>query len=412
MNDWNVVCDRCGFQYKSYQLFREWTGHMVCRKCLDPREFEPRIKEERNVTPIKEPDIHLEYAITEFMSPGSITITGTDMIPTGIESLSPGSLSVTGTDLDVGGMFLAFTDTDSGESRIAISLDDGETWALTTLSNTGVGWNPGAAWNGTRWVALAPDSSGEAMDSTDSVSWSDITFPAAASLYQNIKYGGAGDRYFLACAHSVGLSQGISVKSNAAGTSWTSHNIGQFTNVRALVWSDSIGLWVAAGGLADAGLRVLTSPDGETWTSRTADNAIWWNGIWTGTKYILISPSGFITSSDGITWSSLDGSASGTHIAVNDDGVIVTCGSQTAFVSTDNGDTWNSYDMSPGPPGGGQYSSVAWNGKVFCAVSYDDGVTLGQGYSATSPDGTVWTERHNMPSTDNWVKIVSSYHLF
>jgi hypothetical protein len=55
MRDWNAVCDRCGFQYKSYELFREWTGHLVCRKCVDPREFEPRIKPERNIVAYPEP---------------------------------------------------------------------------------------------------------------------------------------------------------------------------------------------------------------------------------------------------------------------------------------------------------------------------------------------------------------------
>lgn len=27
---WNVICDRCGFKYKSAQLRREWTHLMTC----------------------------------------------------------------------------------------------------------------------------------------------------------------------------------------------------------------------------------------------------------------------------------------------------------------------------------------------------------------------------------------------
>lgn len=27
---WNAVCDRCGFEYKSGKLRKEWTGLMVC----------------------------------------------------------------------------------------------------------------------------------------------------------------------------------------------------------------------------------------------------------------------------------------------------------------------------------------------------------------------------------------------
>lgn len=39
---WNVVCDRCGAEYKAHQLSKEWTGLMVCRGpgtrgCWEPR---------------------------------------------------------------------------------------------------------------------------------------------------------------------------------------------------------------------------------------------------------------------------------------------------------------------------------------------------------------------------------------
>lgn len=27
---WNAICDRCGFEYKSPSLRREWTGLMAC----------------------------------------------------------------------------------------------------------------------------------------------------------------------------------------------------------------------------------------------------------------------------------------------------------------------------------------------------------------------------------------------
>jgi len=33
----NAVCDRCGFEYKHYDLKKEWTGLMVCQPCWEPR---------------------------------------------------------------------------------------------------------------------------------------------------------------------------------------------------------------------------------------------------------------------------------------------------------------------------------------------------------------------------------------
>lgn len=39
---WNAICDRCGFKFKSNQLRMEWTGLRVCdgggtNKCWEPR---------------------------------------------------------------------------------------------------------------------------------------------------------------------------------------------------------------------------------------------------------------------------------------------------------------------------------------------------------------------------------------
>lgn len=42
LGEWNAVCDRCGFEFKSGQLRREWTGQRVCSKCFEhrhPQEF-------------------------------------------------------------------------------------------------------------------------------------------------------------------------------------------------------------------------------------------------------------------------------------------------------------------------------------------------------------------------------------
>ena len=35
---WNAICDRCGFKYKSFELFLEWDGLRVCHKCWEPRQ--------------------------------------------------------------------------------------------------------------------------------------------------------------------------------------------------------------------------------------------------------------------------------------------------------------------------------------------------------------------------------------
>lgn len=34
---WNAICDRCGLQFKSFQLREEWTGLMVCERCYETK---------------------------------------------------------------------------------------------------------------------------------------------------------------------------------------------------------------------------------------------------------------------------------------------------------------------------------------------------------------------------------------
>jgi hypothetical protein len=41
---WNVICDRCGFQFKSRELRAEWTGLRVCGGCHDTRHPQDFVK--------------------------------------------------------------------------------------------------------------------------------------------------------------------------------------------------------------------------------------------------------------------------------------------------------------------------------------------------------------------------------
>ena len=56
---WNAVCDRCGFQFKSDQLRREWTGLRVCSKCWEPRNAQEfvRGKADRQAPPWVRPAV-------------------------------------------------------------------------------------------------------------------------------------------------------------------------------------------------------------------------------------------------------------------------------------------------------------------------------------------------------------------
>lgn len=63
LGQWNAICDRCGFKYKSRQLALEWTGLRVCRgagtnDCFDHRHPQDHVrgKADRQAPPWVRPD--------------------------------------------------------------------------------------------------------------------------------------------------------------------------------------------------------------------------------------------------------------------------------------------------------------------------------------------------------------------
>lgn len=72
---WNAICDRCGFKYKSRQIRREWTGLRVCsgadtNNCWEPRHPQDfvRGKADRQNPPWTRPE-----GAEVFLNPGDVT---------------------------------------------------------------------------------------------------------------------------------------------------------------------------------------------------------------------------------------------------------------------------------------------------------------------------------------------------
>jgi hypothetical protein len=60
---WNVVCARCGFEYKARQLRKEWTGVRTCHgpgtnDCWDPKhpQLSVKGKADRQAPPWVQPE--------------------------------------------------------------------------------------------------------------------------------------------------------------------------------------------------------------------------------------------------------------------------------------------------------------------------------------------------------------------
>ncbi len=112
------------------------------------------------------------------------------------------------------------------------------------------------------------------------------------------------------------------------------------------------------------------------------------------TKFVAVGVNGkVLTSSDGITWAEVTGSATASlnlNAIAFGNGIFVAVGENTKIFTSGDGSSWNSQTLEPS----GNLKNVAFLAGQFVAVG-------ASGLIATSPDGTTWTRRDSPPSTPN-----------
>ena len=178
-------------------------------------------------------------------------------------------------------------------------------------------------------------------------------------------------------------------------------------NWRSVAWSPELSLFAAVSsyGAVD---RVMTSPDGITWTNRTASASSTWTGIaWAPslTLFCAVSYSGTVmTSPDGITWTSrTPASANQWRSVVWSPDLTLFCavsenGTGNRVMTSPDGITWTSRTN----PEDNEWESVTWSPDLtlFCAVSKN-----GTYQVMTSPDGITWTSR-TAAASNRWFGVV------
>jgi len=126
-------------------------------------------------------------------------------------------------------------------------------------------------------------------------------------------------------------------------------SIGMTQNCANVEWSDSLGLAVATKTTAAATTSgaIFTSPNGTTWTERTASVAGTWKGIaWSPTlgKFIILgSTATSMTSTNGTTWSSITLPGGGQNIIWSSTTLrfIVTANDAETIYSSTDGVNWS-----------------------------------------------------------------------
>ena len=125
---------------------------------------------------------------------------------------------------------------------------------------------------------------------------------------------------------------------------------------------------------------IATSPDGVTWTERTAPAAAkrLRDVVWSGDRFVAVGD-GILTSSDGVTWSAPRLPVGGEWTAVTwAESQFVAVGWKSGLITSRDGIRW----LERGARNA-SFHDVAWSGRQFVAVE----LTM----IFTSPDGVTWS---------------------
>ncbi len=236
------------------------------------------------------------------------------------------------------------------------SSTDGISWTCEVTGNNSLAFLRDIARSASLYVAVGQDN---AYSSTDGVSWTPISLSSLSGVvWSGTQFVGVGDS---------GISSSRIVTS-PDGISFTNRTPPVNTNLLDLVWTGAQHVAVGASG------TVLTSPDAIAWTSRTSGTASNLNGVaWSSSlpRLVAVGASGTILSSgDGTTWTPR---TSGTVNNLNEitwtgSEFIAVGNSSTILISTD-GVTWN---PSPTPISYGDLKGVASSGSRHVAVGRDN----------------------------------------
>lgn len=168
---------------------------------------------------------------------------------------------------------------------------------------------------------------------------------------------------------------------SGSGFTWTASTSPTTNGIGKIIWAGT--QFVALARI----YRVITSPDGITWTNRTSSGAgVGWNALaWDGAVNFTAASAIIKTSTDnGISWSTVTYPLGGAYILdiIWANGQFVGVGDSSSVATSPDGVTWTVRNS-----GGNGLNSVAYNGSnLLVAVGL-------AGRIITSSDGMAWTGR-------------------
>lgn len=272
----------------------------------------------------------------------------------------------------------------SGPPSTILTSSDGFNW---TVQDSGTAdFFAGAIWNGSQFVAIGDDEGGDGVieSSPDAVHWTPHASGTTNSLF-GIAFNGTS---------FVVVGGGGAILTSKDGQTWSSQthglpdlNTNYFLN--GVAWGN--GQFVA-GALSG---QVFTSPDGLVWTPHDTGFSNFLKGIaFTGTQFVAVgtqiatgvgfqgdtASSVIVTSPDGVTWTRRASTSTPFLDGVaGTSGLSVVAADNGTVVTSSDGINWTARSLDTT----NRLSGVATNGQRFVVVGQN-------GTIFTSLDGNAW----------------------
>jgi len=229
--------------------------------------------------------------------------------------------------------------------------------------------------------------------------WTARTASDETSSWYSVAYGNG---VFVAVART-GTNR---VMTSPDGVTWTTRTAAVQSGWYAVTYGN--GLFVAVSENA-----VMTSPDGVTWTARTSAIACdecevrvtFGNGV-----FVAVASGGtnrVMTSTDGVTWTARTAPLSGWRSVTYGNGVFVAVasnGTDLVMTSTDDGVTWTARTAAKA----NGWRSVTYGNGVFVAVA-NSGTDL---VMTSTDNGETWTARSAADPMTSWISVTYGDGVF